>query len=71
MREAEPWEKSLTELLNRWYTMPFAAEPNRSTDNLNRAAENNGLLAPGSVRRLSWDTGGCIKSWLNDSAQLL
>lgn len=55
-REAEPWEKSLTELLNRWYTMPFEAEPNRSTDNLNRAVENNGLLAPGSVRRLSWDT---------------
>ena len=55
-REAEPWEKSLTELLNRWYTMPFEAEPDRSTDNLNRAAENNGLLAPGSVRRLSWDT---------------
>lgn len=50
-------DKRLTTLLHQWYQMPFeAAASIGDTDNLGRAVENAGLLAPGSVRRLAWDT---------------
>ncbi len=50
-------EHGLTDLLHQWYQMPFeAAVSIGDTDNLGRAMENAGLLAPGNVRRLAWDT---------------
>ena len=50
-------EHRLTDLLHQWYQMPFDAVTSiEDTDNLGRAVENAGLLAPGNVRRLAWDT---------------
>ncbi|OUQ83837.1 TniQ family protein [Flavonifractor sp. An10] len=50
-------EHGLTDLLHQWYQMPFDVTASiEDTDNLGRAIENAGLLAPGNVRRLAWDT---------------
>lgn len=55
---ADNTEQKLTALLHQWYKMPLEASPSiGATDNLGRAMENAGLLAPGNVRRLAWDTG--------------
>lgn len=48
-------ELALTELLHRWYQFPLERQANRNSDNLDRAAENAGLLGDGSVNRLAWD----------------
>ena len=55
--EVHETEQRLTALLHQWYQMPFEATASiGDTDNLGRAMENAGLLAPGNVRRLAWDT---------------
>lgn len=48
-------ELALTELLHRWYQFPLERQTNRNSDNLDRAAENAGLLGDGNVNRLAWD----------------
>ena len=51
-------ERQLTALLHSWYRMPLEANPSiGTTDNLGRAIENAGFLAPGNVKRMAWDTG--------------
>ena len=50
-------ELRLTDLLHQWYQFPFETVDSIDvTDNLGRAMENAGLLTPGNVRRMAWDT---------------
>ena len=46
-------ELALTELLHQWYQFPLERQANRNSDNLDRAAENTGLLGDGNVNRLA------------------
>ena len=54
-RQATETELALTELLHQWYQFPLERQENRNSDNLDRAAENAGLLGAGNVNRLAWD----------------
>ena len=52
-----PTNKKRLDRIPAPYQMPFEVSASiENTDNLGRAVENAGLLAPGNVRRLAWDT---------------